>query len=52
MTPTERATYNAGIKAAINAPQIVAISIETHQHARNLAEIREALVKRGIIRNV
>jgi hypothetical protein len=29
MTPTERATYNAGIKATINAAQIVAITIET-----------------------
>ena len=29
MNPAERAAYNAGIKAAINAAQIVAITIET-----------------------
>lgn len=33
MTPTERAAYNAGIKAAINAAQIVAITIETANDA-------------------
>lgn len=29
MTPAERAAYNAGIKAAINAAQIVSLTIET-----------------------
>jgi hypothetical protein len=33
MTKTERAAYNAGIKAAINAAQIVAITIETAEDA-------------------
>jgi hypothetical protein len=33
MTPTECAAYNAGIKAAINAAQIVAITIETAEDA-------------------
>jgi hypothetical protein len=33
MTPTERAAYNAGIKAAINAAQITAITIETGKDA-------------------
>ncbi|KQP67663.1 hypothetical protein ASF41_21585 [Methylobacterium sp. Leaf111] len=33
MTQTERAAYNAGIKAAINAAQIVAITIETAEDA-------------------
>lgn len=33
MTPAERAAYNAGIKAAINAGQIVAITIETAEDA-------------------
>lgn len=33
MTPTERAAYNSGIKAAINAAQIVAITIETANDA-------------------
>ncbi|MCJ2043812.1 hypothetical protein MKK58_04575 [Methylobacterium sp. J-078] len=33
MTPTERAAYNAGIKAAINAAQIVAITIECAEDA-------------------
>jgi len=33
MTLTERATYNAGIKAAINAAQIVATTIETAHDA-------------------
>lgn len=33
MTPHERAAYNAGIKAAINAAQIVAITIETANDA-------------------
>lgn len=28
MTQTERAAYNAGIKAAINAAQIVALTVE------------------------
>lgn len=33
MTQAERAAYNAGIKAAINAAQIVAITIETAHDA-------------------
>jgi hypothetical protein len=33
MTQTERAAYNAGVKAAINAAQIVAITIETAEDA-------------------
>ena len=33
MTPSEQAAYNAGIKAAINAAQIVAITIETANDA-------------------
>ena len=33
MTQAERAAYNAGIKAAINAAQIVAITIETAEDA-------------------
>ena len=33
MTQTERAAYNAGIKAAINAAQIVAITIECAEDA-------------------
>lgn len=33
LTPTECAAYNAGIKAAINAAQIVAITIETANDA-------------------
>lgn len=33
MTQTERAAYNAGIKAAINAAQIVAITIKTAEDA-------------------
>lgn len=33
MTSIERAAYNAGIKAAINAAQIVAITIETAEDA-------------------
>jgi len=33
MTPIERAAYNAGIKAAINAAQIVAVTIETAHDA-------------------
>jgi hypothetical protein len=33
MTPIERAAYNAGIKAAINAAQITALTIETGKDA-------------------
>lgn len=33
MTESERAAYNAGIKATINAAQIVAITIETANDA-------------------
>jgi hypothetical protein len=33
VTPIERAAYNAGIKAAINAAQIVALTIETAEDA-------------------
>jgi len=33
MTSIERATYNAGIKAAINAAQIAALTIETGKDA-------------------
>jgi hypothetical protein len=33
MTQTERAAYNAGIKAAINAAQIVTTTIETAEDA-------------------
>jgi hypothetical protein len=33
MTQTERAAYNAGVKVAINAAQIVAITIETANDA-------------------
>jgi len=33
MTPAERAAYNAGIKAAINAAQITALTIETGKDA-------------------
>ena len=33
MTPTELTAYNAGIKAAINAAQITALTIETGKDA-------------------
>ena len=33
MTPTERIAYNAGIKVAINAAQITALTIETGKDA-------------------
>ena len=33
MTPAERTAYNAGIKAAINAAQITALTIETGKDA-------------------
>ena len=33
MTPAERAAYNAGIKAAINAAQITVLPIETAKDA-------------------
>ncbi len=33
MTPAERAAYNAGIRAAINAAQITALTIETGKDA-------------------
>ena len=41
MTETERAAYNAGIKAAITAAQIIAITIETTEDDGGFRRERE-----------